>query len=273
MAVSPAALPNEVDEFELMRRRIREQQNQATAQQQQQSARQFASLGNLQSGAAQKQQQLIAQQGEQQAGQRLADVDINQAQVVRQQAEAEKGRTFQTSERLGGQDFSAQQAGLQRVFQTGEREAGQKFATGERLGGQQFATSERLGGQAFMSQQQLAQNKFIDDQRKAKYGDDVRLFNETQRPFLDHQQAFQDKEFQANMTAQFVNALPALKAQGFNPAEVAGLFDSLRVKFDMSGSPVTTLGQWYGSTDAAQPRPMAQAVAQAPWANREPGMV
>ncbi len=80
-AVQPAGLTPRVDEFELMRRRIQGQGAQAGDAQQRQIQRQFASLGNLDSGVAFNLQQQAAQQNQRNTDQAIQDVNVAQAQT------------------------------------------------------------------------------------------------------------------------------------------------------------------------------------------------
>ena len=118
--------PNEpIDEFEIMRRRLKARGAAGQEGQQRQLNRQFASLGNLPSGAAFKIRQQAQVAGERQVSENLQDVNVLQAQTQRAEREAEKQRTFQTGERIGSQQFAGTQAGLQRGFQTAERLGGE----------------------------------------------------------------------------------------------------------------------------------------------------
>lgn len=79
---------------------------------------------------------------------------LAEAGIIGRGVEAERGRRFQTSERLGGE-----------AFRTGEREAGQRFVTGERIGGQEFRTGEREAGQEFTSEENEAMRKWESGER------------------------------------------------------------------------------------------------------------
>lgn len=85
----------EIDEFELMRRRIRGQGGQRADQSQRELQRRFAALGNLDSGSA-----LAIQQQNQQAQENITsgqeqEVNALQAQVQRAERQAEQDRILQ----------------------------------------------------------------------------------------------------------------------------------------------------------------------------------
>lgn len=169
----------ERDEFEIARKRAK-QQAQANLQQRQQALkRRFAILGTGASGAA-----LKAEERAQTAfGQELegAEETIGAAERAekRRIREIQEGRAFQTSERLGSQSFAGEQAALQREFARGERVAGQEFARGERVASQdfasvqaelqrKFATGERISAQEFASAERSSQNAFAEKMQEAQ---------------------------------------------------------------------------------------------------------
>jgi hypothetical protein len=149
-----------VDEFELMRRRIRQRGAAQGEEQQRALTRRFAALGQAPSGAAFKIRQQAQESQERVTGEQLQDVNIQQAQVLRQEREAERqrqfageqarlGREFQRGERIGAQEFGAEQARLGREFQTSERLGAQTFASAEALAERGFRTDEREAAQSF----------------------------------------------------------------------------------------------------------------------------
>jgi hypothetical protein len=103
--------------YELMRQRVGQE---ATAQGQQASSaleRRQAQLGNLQSGAAIKQQQQVGEQVAMQKQKAVEGVDLAQAGEEAQQAQIKQGQEFATGERLAAQTFGAGEAEKQRGFQ------------------------------------------------------------------------------------------------------------------------------------------------------------
>jgi len=95
--------------FELAKKRA---QQKATESQQQSTdalKRRFAQMGALQSGAAIKQEQLVAEKTQEQLGQELEGIGAQEAEFNRQQQEVKEGREWQ-----------AGQADIQRKFESGE---------------------------------------------------------------------------------------------------------------------------------------------------------
>ena len=115
VAGTPTAEP--VDQFELMRRRLKSRGAATAEGQQRDLTRQFASLGNLPSGAALKTRQIAAQQSEQTTGEQLQDVNILQTQTETAQKEAAANRAVQTYGIQQGAEtaLGAQQAGLEQA--------------------------------------------------------------------------------------------------------------------------------------------------------------
>lgn len=152
------------NQFDLARKRAAQQNNAAVQGQQDALKRRFAANGSLNSGAAIKQNELASEAGQANLANVNEGINAQQAQENQRVKEIQQGREFQTSERLGGQDFGAKQAELGRQFQTGERLGGQdfgaaqaelqrKFQSGERLSSEDFANLQRLGSQEFAGQQ------------------------------------------------------------------------------------------------------------------------
>lgn len=152
-------------QFKLQRQRI-DQDARAQADQENDALnRRFAALGGLNSGAYIKQQQIASDNAMKRRQQAMEGVDAAESQDLARKAEIEQGRQYQTAEREAGQNFSAQQAGLQRNFLTGEREAGQQF-TGSQADLQRgFLTSERMAGQGFAADQADKQRSFTTNER------------------------------------------------------------------------------------------------------------
>jgi hypothetical protein len=155
----------EINQFELARRRAKQRSGAETQAQQGALKRRFATLGGLGSGASIKAEQQAAEQGAQRVQQATEGIDVAEAQDVARKEEIQEARKFQTSERLGqqefakgerlgGQSFAAEQAGIGREFQTSERIGGQKFANAQRLGSEMFA-----GAQSEL-QRDLAKDQF-----------------------------------------------------------------------------------------------------------------
>jgi len=103
--------------YELMRQRVgQEAQAQGDIQSSALQRRQ-AQLGNLQSGAAIKQQQQVGEAVAQQKQKAVEGVDLAQAGEEAQQAQIKQAQDFSTGERLAAQQYGAGEAEKQRGFQ------------------------------------------------------------------------------------------------------------------------------------------------------------
>jgi hypothetical protein len=85
----------EIDEFEIMRRRVQDQGQRRREVAQKAAKQQFARLGTLPSGAAIKAEQQAIQGAERETGIQQQDINIAQAQDIRQRQEAAAGRELQ----------------------------------------------------------------------------------------------------------------------------------------------------------------------------------
>jgi hypothetical protein len=237
------AVGGPVDEFELMRRRVKQEGKAAGQQRQQELKRQFARTGQLQSGAFIKQSGIEQQQQQQQQQRALEGVDIAQAGVQRQEREAERGREFARGERIGAQEFAGTQAGLQREFQATQQEAQNTFNALQAQLGREFTTQERLAVQDYAKlaaedqqefQKQLADEgyefqKLITgfDEKTGRTGAEI-----LQREIMKFEQ---DISKQNNA----VNMMNSLLGVGFNRTEVQKIMKDLGidgVKLNIPGS-------------------------------------
>lgn len=112
--------------------------------------------------------------------------------------QAQLGREFQTGERLGSQEYGAQQAQLGRQFQSSEREAAQQFASAEANLGRQFTSQEREAVQAFQEAQRLGAQDFAS--AEAALG---RQFTSEERQAVQAFQAAESKKDRAQQESQF----------------------------------------------------------------------
>jgi hypothetical protein len=191
-----------VDEFEIMRRRLRQRGAARGEQAQRQVARQAAALGNLPSGAALRQRQEAAQIAEEQTGRELQDVNILQAQTQRaeREAAAERGlRRFgiETQARVAerGQDIQkfgieTQAATTREGFDLQRYQIDTQAALTKRgqdidkfISGQQIATTQR--GQDI--QKQIAERGYANDM-------DIATLNAENALELAKQQGANDQE-------------------------------------------------------------------------------
>ncbi len=241
-AISQDDYLNDTSQFDLARKRAAEASAVNLQSRRDALARRFAALGNLDSGARIKQEQVA--QDEENSNLTKANEGINAQQqselgrrkeVIQgqqfQSGEAEKGRKFSageaalqraygTSERLGSQgfasgeragsqDFASQQAALQRAYGTSERLAGQGFATGEREAGQGYASSEA------QKQRELQEKQF-----EQTYGLSAKQFEESINQF---KQTFAE-EYRVN-TANMDFAQQALNKKGILESLTGGVGD------------------------------------------------
>lgn len=126
--------------YDTLRKRASQQQRGAQQETQDAIKRQFARMGNVNSGSYIKQTQLARDKGQQALQQANEGIEMARGQEHQQNMQQQANRDFARSEREAGQVFQAEQADIARKFATSERLAGQKFATGERIAGQDFQT-------------------------------------------------------------------------------------------------------------------------------------
>ncbi len=191
--------------YSLMRQQVAETEGQARQQEVEALRRRFASMGAQNSGAALKTEQNVNRAGAQRLQQAYGQLDINrlgeeqameEAQKQRDwgSTEAEKGRTFATGERLGGQAFMSGEAEKGRSFATSERLGGQTFMSGEAEKQRGFATSERERGQEFLAGENVLQRQYGTREREAS-----QIFSSAQ---VDKQLAAQLSNLLKQITAQ-----------------------------------------------------------------------
>jgi len=121
--------------------------------------RRMASLGNLKSGAAIKQQQIMQNDLGKQQESALGQIDVQEAGELQRRQEIQDARDFAARESQLGRDFSSQEA-----------LKGRDFAAGESLLGRKFAASESALGRAMQKDQftrsfdeQKYQNRFMNN--------------------------------------------------------------------------------------------------------------
>lgn len=164
-----AIQPDGPDQFELARKRASAQNNAAVQGQQDALKRRFASLGSVNSGAAIKQNQMVAERGQENLAAVNQNIDAAQTAEFGRKAELQANRDFARSERLGSQDFMGSQA-----------ELGRKFSTSERLGSQAFAAGENATTRKIQQQQYDADMKFrksVQESANSQFADQMDLAN------------------------------------------------------------------------------------------------
>jgi hypothetical protein len=189
--------------FDLLRQRQEQAGNKAKQDANEDIKRQAAARGRLGSGMTQKLGMQANEQIDQQQSANIADVESGREQSLFQQAEVDRGREFAKSERLGSQDFAAQQAQKQ-----------MQFAQGERLGSQDFAKSQMLAQQGFDMQ---IFNKNMDWQKT--------VFNEQNRQWekqLAENITMFDKQYDLDSANTEFNKMMAEKQ--FNKPELMDMF-------------------------------------------------
>jgi hypothetical protein len=163
-----------------------------------------------------------------------ADLAANEAAALQNVKAQEEQRAFQTSERLGGQEFAGTQADLQRKYGTSERLGGQEFAglqaelqraygTQERLGGQEFASTEAGKGREFQASQADIERAIQQEQFGKTYGLQEQQFKESQKQFAE-QMKYQWQEFNENVRTNLLNAAAAMKKAGIGSTIDAAKF-------------------------------------------------
>ncbi len=168
MAAAPGA-PAPTNQFDVARKRAQQQAAQAVQGQQEALQRKFASLGNLQSGAAIKQQQLAAEKGQEQL--QGVNEGIDAAEMADQQRKQElaQQQQFAREERLGSQEFAGGQSALARALQ--ESQFGKSLAeqvAGRTQQGEQFGLS--LANQKDQFGQSLGEQKAGRIQQGEQFG-------------------------------------------------------------------------------------------------------
>jgi hypothetical protein len=229
-----------VDEFELMRRRIRGMGQQRGDQAQRDVQRKFASLGNLDSGAALDIQQQTAQQQEDQTSNQLMDVNSLEAQTRRQERTSEADRALQ---RYGIDTSEAgQTARLGQTLSSQERMQTQKIGSDYSIAKLGVDANERiakLGNENAMSIAQLEAKTNTDLQRLsldnaralAEWDRDLRQQGLDIQKVVANNQIDQSKiEGTLNTAATFINSLDVLKNAGFDLEETRKMFEALNIK-------------------------------------------
>lgn len=171
-------------EFDILRERAKREGNAFSQQNMEAIKRRQAAIGNLNSGAAIKQQRQAATEAGRVTQDALSNVDVLELQDKKRQDEIQKNREFVTSERLGSQTFAS-----------GEREASQGFASGERQAGQTFASTESQKGRDFSKE--LFNKEFGLKERQQGFAEET----------TNKQLGFQERELQENIRNNFLSLL------------------------------------------------------------------
>lgn len=248
----PAAPTSQVDEFELMRQRLRRRGATTGQERQQELSRQFAALGNLPSGAAIKTRQQAATASERATHEALQDINIMEAQTRRAERESEAQRGLQRElqrEQIGFQEREGTaQRGLQRELQESQR-AGQ-FELAQ-LAATTDLEKARMAGANAIELQQLQNEAALKERELVEAGTDRRLAQQlaSNREMFDIEQAFrqnqssiqeelaregmsiQQQEFKLNQTVTALNSIDVLMAAGFGQGEIGAIVEALNLPF------------------------------------------
>lgn len=258
------AKPKEMDEFEIMRKRLQQRGAIRGAQAQRQGRRQAAALGNLPSGAAMRQQQIAQREVERQTSEDLQNVNIAEAQTRMQEREAQAGRDLQrfgietqakTAQTL--QEMQGAQA-LKQLDVTGaqaleqQRIAGAQALNLQRLGAANDMDMARLQGATAQELARLQGDIDLRSQRLAEAGVDRRFnkqISESREMFKMEQRlreagssfeeemaraglSMQEQELAMNKSVTVLNSLQPLASLGFSEDEIGPMLDALDLPFD-----------------------------------------
>jgi len=184
--------------FSLLEKELEQKQRGQTQQQKEGLRRRFAAQGGLGSGASIKAEQLAEKEGQKRIGEARGQLGIAEAGERQRQQEVREQRAFQTSERLGGQQFAGGQAQLGRQFQRGERLGGQEFTSGQAQLGRDFAGRQSALQRALQERGLTLQERGLTEQeRAAKAGETFR-----DRQLAQQQSQFDVSEENRNVIAQ-----------------------------------------------------------------------
>lgn len=226
-----------VDEFELMRRRIRQRAGAAGEGRQRELTRRFASLGQAPSGAAFKIRQEAQEATERAQSEQLQDVAALEAQTRRQEREGEAQRGLQ-------RELAGEQRGLQRELAQQQAETQLDVTrlgteSAERLGALDAQTRQALGQMDFdarMQQMQVADDtarylgKMEMDNQFAIADLDRQLRREgtnVEQMLAANQIETNKREGTLNAWATFVNSFAPLSQAGMNEAQIAEIYSEL----------------------------------------------
>lgn len=148
----PTTTPPKLPEFDKLRTQATQRINAQGGQASDALKRKFASLGNLNSGAAIKQEQKMQAELGEQREQAMAGIDVAEAQEGQRRLEVQENRDFAAGESRIGREFASGEAKLGRDF------AGQESALSRALQSEQFGKQFGLQNEVFGEQKN--QNTF-----------------------------------------------------------------------------------------------------------------
>ena len=230
---NPLAAPQPqpaLDEFEIMRRRLRQRGAARGEEAQRGLQRQFAALGTLPSGAALRQQQITARETEQLTGRELQDVAILEAQTRRAEREAQAQRGLQRFGITTGAETQRGIAQLQAETQIGAEELRARTARETAQLQAETQIRERQLIEAGTSERfatQLSQNRELFDLELQLKQQNTDIQRELARFGIEQGK----EEMVLNRAATVLNALDPLSALGFSSQEVGDMIETLGLPF------------------------------------------
>ena len=143
-------MANSIDRrFDILKQKAAQDSRKQTQESEQGLKRQFSRLGGIGTGAFVKQQQLAKEAGSRRLQEAEQGIEFQRLGEQQRQEDIKGQRAFQTSERLGSQEFSAGQLGKQQAFAKGERLGAQEFGAAQADIARKFQTGERMSSQEF----------------------------------------------------------------------------------------------------------------------------
>lgn len=158
---APQAPRAPIPEFDVQRKKVEQRINADTQGQQDAMQRRFAANGMLNSGAAIKQQGILANQAQQNREDALAGVDAAEMGEQQRRQEIMDQRDFAATQAQLGRDFEGGQSALNRAFQAGESKLGRDMQADQF--GKQFGLSQQqfnAGQDQFNKQFGLSKDQF-----------------------------------------------------------------------------------------------------------------
>jgi hypothetical protein len=177
-------------EFELARKRLRQQATARGQEQEQAIKRQFARTGMLSSGAAIKTLQRAKEQTAKQEQQALEGIGAAEAAERRRLGEIKAEREFRAAEAEKGRTFAREEAGIQREFVKGESALQRAFAKEEAQEQRGFAAGEAEKQRSFQQGLATDQLQFQKMVFKQEVQDRLKQFEEQKKQFSE-QMAFE----------------------------------------------------------------------------------
>jgi hypothetical protein len=152
--------------YQLAREDASTQSRSQTEQEKEALRRRFAAMGGLGSGASIKAEQTAEREGARRLATGMSAITQQELGDKQRLEEIDQGQKFQTSERLGSQDFTKGENQVNRDFSTSERIASQDFTSGENKLGREFITGERVAGQTFSTSERVAAQTFTREEQQ-----------------------------------------------------------------------------------------------------------